>query len=222
MNREIVGGGGAAVYPLVGDVKSTAGQGPVAVVGIQNIPVVPSFPTGGEVLTYDGTSNTLSLEAPVQQIELETNGTPNSTQTLLNIAEGTNITITETAGTVTINSSASGIVTRGPLLSNANGQYWVWSDGVVEQWGHITLTANTTELNSGTITFPIPFPTFVDNVTLTLVGLPKSGQPFISEVQVNSQTLSNVLVSAQSSVAIGGGGSTFDQNVQVFWRAIGN
>lgn len=221
MNREITGGGGASVYPLVGDVTSTAGQGPVSVTGIRNIPVNNSFPAGGEVLTYDGPSNSLSLEAPVQQIELETNGTPNSTQSLLNIAAGTNVTITEAAGVVTVNANSSS-VTRGPLQSNANGQWWVWSDGVVEQWGHITLTATTTELNNGTITYPIPFPTFIDNITLTIVGLPKAGQPFISEVQINSMTLSNALVSAQSSVAIGGGGSTFDQNVQVFWRAIGN
>src|SRR5277367_3863122 len=108
MNREITGGGGASVYPLVGDVQSTAGQGPVTVIGLQNIPVSVSFPTGGEVLTYDGPSNNLLLEAPVQQIELQTNGTPNSTQALLNIAAGTNVAITEAAGTVTISSTGGG------------------------------------------------------------------------------------------------------------------
>lgn len=106
MNREIVGGGGAAIYPLVGDVTSTAGNTTVSVTGIQGIPVQPSFPIGGEVLTYDVSSNTLILEAPAAGgPELQTNGTDNSTQTLLNLAEGTNITLTESAGTVTITAS---------------------------------------------------------------------------------------------------------------------
>jgi hypothetical protein len=105
MNREIVGGGGATIYPLVGDVTSTAGNTTVSVTGIQGIPVPPQFPTGGEVLTYDGPTNTLLLEQPVQQIELETNGTDNSVQNLLNLAAGTNVTLTEVAGTVTIDAS---------------------------------------------------------------------------------------------------------------------
>jgi hypothetical protein len=105
MNREIVPGG---VYPIQGDVESTAGSSVVTVVGLEGIPMPPAFPSGGEVLTYDGSSNTLLLEQPVQQIELETNGTANSTQTLLNIVAGTNVTITNVAGTTTINSTGGG------------------------------------------------------------------------------------------------------------------
>jgi hypothetical protein len=108
MNREIVGGGGATIYPLQGDVASTAGSSTVQVQGIQGIPVDASFPVGGEVITYDATDGTFVLAAPTNPLTLETNGTPNSTQTLLNLAAGTDITMTESGGTVTVNSTASG------------------------------------------------------------------------------------------------------------------
>lgn len=102
MNREIVGGGGAAIYPLQGDVASAAGSSTVTVQGIQGVPVDVSFPTGGEVLTYDATDGTLSLAAPVSSLTLETDGTVNSTQTLLNLQAGANMILAESAGTVTI------------------------------------------------------------------------------------------------------------------------
>jgi len=108
MNREIVGGGGASIYPLQGDVESTAGSSTVTVVGLQTIPVAVSFPSGGEVLTYDGPTNTLLLEAPAQQVSFETNGTLNSIQDLLNLAAGTNISLSESAGIVTISSTGGG------------------------------------------------------------------------------------------------------------------
>lgn len=111
MNREIVGGGGATIYPLVGDVTSTAGNNTVSVTGIQGIPVLPSFPNGGEVLTYDNTLGGLSLETPVQQVILETNGTPNSVQDVLNLQEGSNVTISESAGTVTISATSGTALT---------------------------------------------------------------------------------------------------------------
>lgn len=53
MNREIVGGGGASIYPLAGDVVSTAGNATVIVAGIQGIPVTAAFLAGGEVLEYN-------------------------------------------------------------------------------------------------------------------------------------------------------------------------
>jgi hypothetical protein len=39
MNREIVQPGGAGVYPLQGDVTSTAGNSNVKVTGVQGVPV---------------------------------------------------------------------------------------------------------------------------------------------------------------------------------------
>ena len=45
--------GGAGIYPLAGDVQSTAGNQTVTVVGIQNIPILQAFLNGGEVLGYN-------------------------------------------------------------------------------------------------------------------------------------------------------------------------
>lgn len=51
MNREIVGGGGAGIYPLQGDVLSTAGNNKVQVIGIESIPIHGS-PVDGDTLVY--------------------------------------------------------------------------------------------------------------------------------------------------------------------------
>jgi len=148
MNREIVGGGGAAIYPLQGDVASTAGSSTVTVQGIQGVPVDVSFPTGGEVLTYDATEGTLSLAAPAAGgPTLETNGTLNSTQTLLNLQEGTNITLTESGGTVTINAptptGASTIITNFQPGSVFTGT------GAVQNIIGFTIAANTVPVGKG-------------------------------------------------------------------------
>lgn len=59
---------GAGIYPLVGDVTSTAGSPNVTVTGLQNIPVQDTFFQGGEVLTYDPNTNnwTPLLRASIQ------------------------------------------------------------------------------------------------------------------------------------------------------------
>lgn len=260
MNREIVGGGGAIVYPLTGDVTSTAGNPSVTVTGIQNIPVVASFPTDKEILTYDGPSNTLSLQNPVKQITLETNGTPNSTQVLLNIAAGTNVTITEVAGTVTINGTSplalktngvanssqtllnlvagtnmtitesAGAVTfvangsgatRGVLNTNANGNWYVWSDGIVESWGSVSIVPTTTSHATGLITFPLAYTTSVTGISAVVLGIPRAGSTDAPVVSFASLSTTTAGIDLQCAVPTGGGGVTFDQTVQVFWRAIG-
>jgi hypothetical protein len=53
MNREIVIPGGAGVYPLTGDVQSTAGSPQVKVTGIQGIKVQGGVPPLGSVLTFN-------------------------------------------------------------------------------------------------------------------------------------------------------------------------
>ena len=58
MNREIVqSGAGAGIYPISGDVISTAGSPKVTVVGIQGISVLSKVLFGGEILQYNGILN---------------------------------------------------------------------------------------------------------------------------------------------------------------------
>jgi hypothetical protein len=64
--------------------------------------IVPTNPPGG--LIGSGGGSTLLLE---------TNGTTNSNQSLLNIAQGTNVTITNVSGTTTINATGSSFSTAG-------------------------------------------------------------------------------------------------------------
>lgn len=71
---------------------------------------------------------------------LQTNGTNNSNQALLNIAAGTNVTVSNTSGTTTINASGTSFSTAG------NGFFWSFA-GVVEAGGQagtsISLTQGT-------------------------------------------------------------------------------
>ena len=58
MNREIVlAGGGAGIYPLIGDVTSSAGNNRVTVEGLQNIPIAPGTPSPANVLQYNPNTN---------------------------------------------------------------------------------------------------------------------------------------------------------------------
>jgi hypothetical protein len=56
MNREVVAGGGAGIYPLQGDVKSVAGNNSVTVVGLEGISILGS-PVDGDCLTYSVRKN---------------------------------------------------------------------------------------------------------------------------------------------------------------------
>lgn len=222
MNREICGGGGASIYPLAGDVSSTAGSPLVTVIGIQGIGVQSVTPSGGEVLTYDNSSGTIFLAAPSPTLALEVNSTPNSSQTLLNLIAGSNVTITDGgSGNITIAATA-GTASRSATITNANGSYWTWSDGIIEQWGSITLTSTGTNKNGGTITFPTVFPTALQSIQVTMIGLPNSGATDSAAAQVGSFTGSGAIVDVMCSVPTGGGGVSFNQSVEIHWRAIGN
>jgi hypothetical protein len=67
---------------------------------------------------------TTVTNTPAQQITLETNGTPNGSQSLLNLKNGSNITITDDgSGGITINGSAAGVtsVTASSPLASSGG-----------------------------------------------------------------------------------------------------
>ncbi len=68
MNREIIQPSGAGIYPLTGDVTSTAGNALVAVTGLQGTPVAVSLFSGGEILEYNINTNqwTPTLRASIQ------------------------------------------------------------------------------------------------------------------------------------------------------------
>jgi hypothetical protein len=71
MNREVIIPGGAGVYPLTGDVLSSAGSPTVTVVGIRSIPVQSGVPLPGAVLTYNQNDNQWE---PTQRACIQVNG----------------------------------------------------------------------------------------------------------------------------------------------------
>jgi hypothetical protein len=57
VNREIVMPGGAGLYPLQGDVTSTAGTNRATVTGLQSIPILASTPSPANNLQYNANTN---------------------------------------------------------------------------------------------------------------------------------------------------------------------
>ena len=79
MNREIVlSGGGAGIYPLTGDILSTAGSPTVRVTGIQGIPVLQSVVPSGAMLQYNQNNNRweATLNAQIQVNGITVSGDP--------------------------------------------------------------------------------------------------------------------------------------------------
>lgn len=90
MNREVVGGGGASIYPLTGDVLSTPGSPTVTVVGLQNIPVVQKFLTGGEYLEYNISSNSW---LPTLRASIQVNGVTVSDDYEISVNTGSGVSV---------------------------------------------------------------------------------------------------------------------------------
>lgn len=57
MNRELVQPSGAGIYPLTGDVTSTAGSATVRVTGLQGVSLQNAFPVAGAVIQYNVNNN---------------------------------------------------------------------------------------------------------------------------------------------------------------------
>lgn len=207
MNRVIYP---ASSYPLSGDVQSQPGSPSTAVVGIQGVPVTQVTLGGGEVLTYDGT---VGAWVP-KQLAI-------ATVTSLGVIQPDGTTITIDPATGIISSAGGGGVARGALHSNSNGKWWVWGDGVIEQWGSVTVAPNSSNLSSVVVTFPTAFTTSVDGLEFTVNGTPRVSSADTATAQASSVLLTQVTVLLQCSVPTGGGGATFDQAVSVYWRAIG-
>lgn len=68
MNRELVMPSGAGVYPLTGDVTSSAGNAPVLVTGIQGVSVSSQSPLGGANIQFNPNTGqwTPTLRAAIQ------------------------------------------------------------------------------------------------------------------------------------------------------------
>jgi hypothetical protein len=57
MNRECIQPGGAGIYPLIGDVTSSAGNNRVAVTGLQSIPLSSTTPLPGSGIEYNANNS---------------------------------------------------------------------------------------------------------------------------------------------------------------------
>jgi len=91
--------------------QSTAINGTVAPGSTVNFNgVTPPAPGGSTNVLFqtDGASPTSNVSAYVTLPTFETNGTPNATQSVLNVVQGTGITAVNSGGTVTISSTVSG------------------------------------------------------------------------------------------------------------------
>lgn len=124
--------------------------------------------------------------------------------------------------TVTVPTAGGGSASRGPLQNNAQGWWWVWSDGVIEQFGSVTLPASTTFVSEIGVAFPVSFVTQVFSVCAVTTSLPRfATSQDTADVAFTDVNISGGVMVGQCSVPTGGGGATFDSPVTVNWRAIG-
>lgn len=118
------------------------------IVNLNGIDELDITATGGTVtasLTSPGVV-ALTLPSTGSSVNLKTNGTVNSTQTLLNLQQGTNVTLTESGGTVTIASSGGGGST---LLTSWGTQSPVTGNGAYQTLLSYTIPANTIPAGHG-------------------------------------------------------------------------
>jgi hypothetical protein len=71
VNREIVSGIAGSIYPLIGDVTSTAGNNRVTVTGLEGIPLTPGPYDSGVVWQYVSATNTWQ---PILRAAIQVNG----------------------------------------------------------------------------------------------------------------------------------------------------
>ncbi len=82
MNRELVIPGGAGIYPLQGDVQSTAGNAKVKVIGLQGIALQSVVPASGSVLEYNVNTNQWE---PILNAQIQVNGLTVSDDPLISV-----------------------------------------------------------------------------------------------------------------------------------------
>lgn len=101
--------------------------------------------------------------------------------------------------------------------SNSNGRWRKYPDGTIEQWGKIDLAAAAVSAITGTITYPIAFPTSVDCLQLTQHGIPDvSFEHSSCMTQVKPLGLTNQVVVLDT-----GSGDLFTSQTSVSWFARG-
>jgi hypothetical protein len=90
MNRELVIPGGAGLYPLAGDVTSSAGNPLARVIGIQGIPVIAGIPGSGASFQFN--QNLVEWQ-PTLIAQVQINGITVSDDPLVSVNAGKPIKI---------------------------------------------------------------------------------------------------------------------------------
>jgi hypothetical protein len=130
-------------------------------------------------------------------------------------------TVTDNPGGTSTDIGLGAAITRGTVHSNANGSYFTWSDGLIEQWGLSAGIPTGSNKEQVSVVFPIPF-TAVPNVTISPNTFPAgvTGDSMTCyPVDITTTGFSACLTAA---VNVGGSGApNLNNPVQVNFRAIG-
>lgn len=105
--------------------------------------------------------------------------------------------------------------------SNVNGYWVIDATGTITERGSITLTNGSGTSQTGSISFPLTFPTALDSLVLSASGQP-DGANDSQSVYSTSPTTSGATAVLRCSVNIGGSGcSSISGVVTIYWIAIG-
>ena len=103
----------------------------------------------------------------------------------------------------------------------ANGCYRISTDGTIEQWGIVTAPTSSATLVNATITFPLPFPTALQSLTISGGGQP-DGTDDAYSVYFKLPSLTGATAVIRCSLNIGGSGcGAVSAGVPVNFYAIG-
>lgn len=217
----------SAAQPAFSDISGTATSGQyVAMVGdsgsggVQG--AVPAPPSGsaaaGKFLKADGT-----FAVPVSSgLSLETDGTPNGSQTLLNLNAGANVTLTDNgSGQITLNSSSSGGSIALDTNNSANSSQSVLSlnngTGIVTAnptAGNVTFTLQPAQAGTigGTESLAAVTSKWIDSIST--MGVPHASQPAFTDISGTASTgqIPNLAASKITSgtLALAQGGTNAD------------
>lgn len=196
----------------------------------------PTQCTGGQFatgITTTGNANCSSSSVGITQLSGDGAAGPGSgsqsfTLATVNSGPGTCGDSTHVCQVVT---NGKGLVTAQTSISiasgftsgnNANG-YWVTDPtGTTTERGSITVTNGGATLATGTITFPLTFPTALDSLVVSGGGYANGSSQDSETFYSAAQSTSGATAIMRCSVNIGGSGcASISNTVTIYWIAVG-
>ncbi len=166
-------------------------------------------PTLNFSTNFTATDSVSPAQTTMDLANVGTAGTCNAPSSLTTDTKGRVSTCTSLGSTVPV-----------PLTCNANGCYSIGGDGLVEEFGQITMVANGSTYDTATIILPHAMTTMA-TYTYTVVGTFSTDSTTPPCAEISAQSLSSASLYLARCIVAGAGGGVFDVNFTIDWQAKG-